>query len=135
VPPSDQHLHDLLRRGRHRHRHAQVASELDAEVEVLAQEDGGERRREIRLHIGRRLVAGEQRAHDAAVDELEQGGARDAGLLGENGDLRQRLRDHPQQQVVADLREPGLLVVADVGRALPEEIQVWLNLAVGVLGA
>jgi hypothetical protein len=97
---------------------------FEAEVEVLVQQRRGEGRREVEVHDRRRLVAGEHRAHHALVEELEEGRARDPALLRQHGDLGQRLRDHAEHQVVADLHETSGIALPDIGRAGAEELEV-----------
>ena len=55
-----------------------------------------------------------------------------AALLGEHGDLGERLGDHAEEDVVADLDETGDLALADVGDAPTEEAQEWLGAVVGL---
>ena len=90
---------------------------VEAEVEVLAQQLRRERHLEVEVDERGRLVARERRAHHALVHELEERVARHAGLLRQHGDLGQRLRDHAEEHVVADLHDARQLALADVARA------------------
>ena len=105
-PALTQRLHQLRGGGGDRHRHVELAGGGQPEVEVLAQQHRRERRREVQVHVRRGLVPGERRAHHAVVEELEERGPRHAALLGEHGDLGQRLGDHAEHEVVADLHQP-----------------------------
>ena len=108
-------LHDLLGGGRQRHRHVVLAGGLEAEVEVLEQELGGEGGREVQVDVGRRLVARSERgALDAVVEELQEVGPRHASLLGQHRDLRHALGDDAEHEVVADLHQPRALALAAV---------------------
>jgi len=60
VSASDQALYQLVDYCGHGHRHFVFPRGGQAKVEVLAQQRGGERGREVEVHVGRRLVAGEQ---------------------------------------------------------------------------
>src|SRR5262249_60276294 len=71
----------LARCGGYRHRNVELAAELEPEIEILAQQLRRERRRPVEVDERRRLVAGEDRAHHAVVDERQEGVARDAGLV------------------------------------------------------
>ena len=59
VPTSDQPLDQLVDHCGNWHRHFVFPRGGQAKIEVLAQQRGGERGREIEVHVGRRLVAGE----------------------------------------------------------------------------
>ena len=101
-----------------------LARRLEAEMEVLEQQLGRERGREVEVDVGRRLVAGERRAHDAVVEELQEVGARDAALLGQHRDLGHALGHHAEHQVVADLDQSRALALPDVGDAAAQQLQV-----------
>src|SRR5438046_8987693 len=73
-----------------------------------------ERHLEIEIDERRRFVSRERGPHDALVHEIEKCVPRYAGLLRQHGDLRQRLRDDAQKNVVADLDDPWELALADV---------------------
>ena len=76
-----------------------------------------------RLTKRRRLVARERRAHHALVHEFEEGVARHARLLREDGDLGQRLRHHAEEHVVADLDDARELALADVARRRRDQLE------------
>src|SRR4051812_15513389 len=79
------HRLDQVARDRgERHRHLEFAPGLEAQVEVLPQQVRREGDVEVEVDERGRLVAGEGRAHDALVEELEEGVARNARLLGEH---------------------------------------------------
>ena len=59
VPAPDQPLDQLVDHSGDRHRHFVFPRGGQAKIEILAQQRGGERGREIEVHVGRRLVAGE----------------------------------------------------------------------------
>jgi uncharacterized membrane protein YccC len=121
---SDEANHDLVGQGGHRQRHVQLAGGLEAELEVLAQEVAGERRRVVEVDVRRRLVAAECRAHHAVVDEGQVVGAGDTAALGEDGGLGKDLGNHTEDQVVADLHQPGGLPLTDVRHTATEHPQV-----------
>src|SRR5437764_10118131 len=73
-------LQYLARRRRHRHGDIPLATERQAEIDVLAQELGREGRSPIQVDQSRRFVAREHRAHDAVVDEGEKRVARNPHL-------------------------------------------------------
>ena len=52
---------------------------------------------------------------------------RDAGLLGEDGDLAERLDDHAEHGVVRDLPDPRQFALAHVGGAAAEHLEVGLG--------
>ena len=59
---------------------------------------------------------------------------RHSALLGQNGDLGQRLGEHTQQDVVTDLDHARQLAVADIGDAAAEQSEKGLGNPVLLLG-
>ena len=79
------------------------AAELEAEVEVLAQKLRRERRGPVEVDQRRRLVGREHRAHDAVVEEREEGVTRHAHLVHQQRDLDEVLDHDAEHDVVANL--------------------------------
>src|SRR5262249_4726377 len=69
-------------------------------------------------------VPAERRSQDAVVEAGEQCLPADAALLGEHGDLGQRLGDNTEEKVVAELDRPRQLAVPDVSRTRAEQFQI-----------
>src|SRR5687767_9371590 len=120
----DHLLKQIARQRGERHRHLEVASGLETEIEVLAQQLRREGDVEVEIDERGRLVAREHGAHHALVQELEEGVARHPGLLGEDGDLAEVLDHDTQHDVVADLRDARELAFADVARAHAHHVEV-----------
>ena len=111
-------------RGRHRQRHLQRPRRLQPQVEVLAQQLGGERGRPVpRNQVGRAL-AHPVRGQHGAVQELQERGPVGAALLGQAGHLDQRLDHHAQVQVVAQLDQPALLRRASMHHDPGHHVQI-----------
>src|SRR5687768_1267746 len=131
----DHLLQQIARQRGERHRHLELAARVEAQVEVLAQELRREGDVEVEVDQRRCLVAREHRAHHALVEEVEEGVARHAGLLREDGDLAQVLDYHAEHHVVADLGDASELALADVARAGAHHVEVRLRLLVRRLRA
>jgi hypothetical protein len=58
--------------------------------------------------------------------------ARHAGLLGQYGDLDQRLDDDAEEDVVADLAEAGQFALADIADAATESLEIADHLVIGL---
>ena len=114
-------LQYLARRRGHRHRHVPFAAELEAEIEILAQELRREGGGPVEIDQRRGLVGGEHRAHHAVVHEGEEGMARHAHLVGEQRDFDQVLDHHAEHDVVRDLADAREFAVADIGHAARRE--------------
>src|SRR6476469_6340137 len=121
----DQLLHHAVYDPHRAQRRLQLVSSRYAQVEVLAQQLGGERGRVVLVDVRGGLVAAEDRAHHALVDEGQAVAPGHSALLGQPRDIGTRLGDDAQQQVVADLHEPGAVALADVRDAASEQLQVW----------
>src|SRR5665213_1772362 len=121
---ADQVHHDLMHQRRHWHRDVELARGLQPELEILAQQLAGERRREIEIDECRGLVTRESRTHDAAVEKLEVVSAGHAAAFGEHCGLGHDLCDHPEHEVVTDLDEARAFAFADVGDSGPEQLEV-----------
>src|ERR1700741_634950 len=132
---SDHLLQQIPRERGERHRHLEFAPGVEAEIEVLAQQLRRERDVEVQVHQRRGLVAREHRAHHALVQKIEKRMARHARLLREEGDLAQRLDDHAEMHVVADLGDARELALADVARADTHHVQIGLGFLVRGLRA
>jgi hypothetical protein len=98
-------------------RNVDFAAELEAEIEVLAQEFRRKRRGPVAIDQRRRFIAREHRAHRAVVEEGEECVTRHAHLVGQERDLDQVLDDHAEHDVVRDLADARELAVADIGDA------------------
>src|SRR5882757_1440715 len=98
-------LNRLSRGCRDRKSHAQFATKLQAEVDILAQERGREGRGPVEVHQGGRLVAREYRAQDRVVQETQEGMPGDTRTLGQDSHLGKVLDEHAQEDVVGDLAD------------------------------
>src|ERR1700674_1130779 len=106
-PLSNQVDHDLVHQGGDRHGHVRLTPDVEAELEVLSQQMTGEGWREIEVDKRRCLVAAEGGPHHAVVEEIQVVGPRDAAALGQHGGLGHDLRDHTEDEVMADLDQAG----------------------------
>ncbi len=61
--------------------------------------------------------------------------ARHAAFLGEDGDLGQVLRDHAEEDVVADLHDTRELALADIAHTLAQRLHIGERLVDGRLVA
>jgi hypothetical protein len=134
VAMADQGLDQLVNKGRQRKRHLPLPGGGKAQIEVLAEELGGEGRVEVEVDEGRAFITGKCRTHHAIVKAVEECLPADPALLRENSDLGQRLRDHAEEEIVAELDDAGELAVADIGGAGAQQVQVRLRRAERVGG-
>src|SRR5215469_855862 len=109
--------------GGQRHWHAEFPARGEAELEVLAEQGGSERRVKVEVDQRGRLVPGELRAEHRVVEECQERGAVHAAALGQHGDLAQRLDDDAEEDVVRDLDQAGGLALAAVRDAAAERRQ------------
>ena len=89
----------------------------------------------VRLRQHRRLVARVHGAQHRVVDAFQEDVARDAGLLGQHGDLAQVLDDDAEHGVVRDLPDAGQLALAHPHHLARHGLQVGLDRVVQRLGA
>src|SRR5262249_10322451 len=108
-------------RRRHWHRHVEAVRGVKTQIEILAQERRREGRRPVEIDQSVRLVAREDRAHHAVIDEVEKGVTRYAGLLRQNGDLGEILNDDAEADIMCDLANARQLALADIGDATRRE--------------
>src|SRR5262249_60448083 len=117
-------LHKLVHGRSDRHWPLVLPRRRQAKVEVLAQQRRGKGRVEVEVDEGRRLVPAERRAHDAVVEAGQQRLPANAALLGEYGHLGERLGDHAEKEVVAELDGPRQLAVPYISRSPAAQAQV-----------
>src|SRR5712691_6530191 len=116
--------HDLVHQRRHRHWNLELARGFEPELEILSQQLAREGWREIEVDERRCFVAGEGRAHHAAVEKLEVVGPRDPATLCQHCGLVYNLTDDTENQVVTDLDQPRTLAFSDIAHSRAEHLEV-----------
>ena len=130
---TDRCLDQLHHDRRQRHRDLLAACRRQPEVEILAQQLGGERRRPVQSEQIGSPSANPVGTQAGAVEKVQERRARDPGLLGQGRHFRQRLDEQAEVEVVTDLDEPSLLIDAAPDRQLHDAAQIRLRGVVGRL--